>query len=94
MKLGKMNRRRKRLFKEQRGRCHYCLQETKPKDFTVDHIHPKSKGGSYHRRNIVGACSPCNAEKADMSYEQYFALKFHQATGVVFKGSLRNWSSV
>lgn len=32
---------------------------------TVDHIHPVSQGGQSVWKNVVGACKPCNNEKAD-----------------------------
>jgi len=32
---------------------------------TVDHIFPKSKGGTDHESNLVAACRPCNSGKRD-----------------------------
>lgn len=42
-------------------RCGYCAG---PAD-TVDHIHPRSRGGRHEWTNVVAACSRCNHRKAD-----------------------------
>lgn len=42
-------------------RCAYCLG---PAD-TIDHIHPRSKGGKHRWNNVVSACRRCNAIKGD-----------------------------
>lgn len=42
-------------------RCGYCAG---PAD-TVDHIHPRSRGGTHEWTNVVAACSRCNHRKAD-----------------------------
>ena len=43
--------------------CCYCQ---KAKSVTVDHVIPRSKGGSNDLSNLVGCCYPCNQKKADM----------------------------
>lgn len=45
-------------------KCAYC---DKRKATTVDHIVPKSRGGKHEWLNVVSACRPCNARKADHS---------------------------
>lgn len=42
-------------------RCAYC---SGPAD-TVDHVHPRSRGGTHTWTNVVAACSRCNHRKAD-----------------------------
>lgn len=42
--------------------CHYC---GKRPSTTIDHIVPKSMGGTMYLWNIQPACSPCNHAKAD-----------------------------
>lgn len=48
--------------------CYYCKEDGD----TVDHIHPKSKGGKFTEDNLVVACKRCNEMKADklLSREQ------------------------
>lgn len=42
--------------------CAYCDQR---RATTVDHIQPRSKGGSHTWENVVACCSPCNKRKRD-----------------------------
>ena len=42
------------------GLCAYCRSE---RATTVDHLRPKSKGGSSLRSNLVPACRSCNHSK-------------------------------
>lgn len=32
---------------------------------TIDHVHPRSKGGKHIWTNVVACCTKCNAKKAD-----------------------------
>lgn len=64
--------RRKILFNRQKGECHWCGQamtrdtvnyDGVPPDHTmctIDHIVPRSMGGSNRWENIVAACWLCN----------------------------------
>ena len=48
--------------------CAYCRQpfdEERPA--TVDHVVPRSRGGSNELDNLVAACRPCNQAKGAMS---------------------------
>jgi 5-methylcytosine-specific restriction endonuclease McrA len=60
----KNNRRRKHSLSKQHGdRCHYCGQYFAPDDLTLDHIIPRSRGGSNALTNLCLACSRCNHRK-------------------------------
>ena len=64
--MGVASGRKKRLiWNRDDGRCHYCQAELSWKDKTVDHVIPRSKGGSNRSWNLVIACFPCNQLKAD-----------------------------
>lgn len=61
----KSRRVRVQLLLERDGnRCYYCElefdNENRP---TIDHVRPRSKGGTNHPANLVLACSPCNNDK-------------------------------
>jgi len=51
------------LFNLQDYRCCYCPSPI-GRDATVEHVVPKAHGGKDHR-NILLACLPCNARKAN-----------------------------
>ena len=50
------------VFNRDKYTCQYCGRETK--DMTVDHIVPKSRGGTHEWDNVVGSCFACNLRKA------------------------------
>lgn len=47
--------------------CAYC---TKREADTIDHVHPKSRGGKHTWENTVGACSKCNSRKSDKTVKE------------------------
>jgi 5-methylcytosine-specific restriction endonuclease McrA len=49
------------LMHRDRFRCAYCGSKAD----TVDHVVPRSRGGSHTWENCVASCSPCNHRKAD-----------------------------
>lgn len=48
--------------------CQYCNTIHTRNNLTLDHVIPLSKGGKTEWRNIVAACSPCNARKANKTH--------------------------
>jgi len=61
---------RKNIFKRDRFTCMYCGIQPGPEELTIDHIIPRSKGGTGTWENSVLACIECNKKKADMTPEQ------------------------
>lgn len=51
---------RKNIFKRDNNQCQYCGSTD---NLTVDHVIPKSKGGTSSWDNLVTACSFCNNKK-------------------------------
>ncbi len=47
----------------ERGICYYCKRKTNPKELTMDHKIPLSRGGTSDKINIVPACKECNNKK-------------------------------
>lgn len=56
----------RRLYNHYRGTCQYCLEKIPFNYATQDHWYPKDKGGSNYDFNLVLACRPCNAKKANI----------------------------
>ena len=58
-------KKRKILWDNQGGLCQYCLTYVPFAKSTLDHIKPKSKGGSDELDNLAMACDACNNAKRD-----------------------------
>jgi len=55
------NRQRKSvLFHRQRGRCCYCEKPINFEKSTLEHLKPKSEGGTSCWNNLAMSCKPCN----------------------------------
>ncbi|NPA49618.1 MAG: HNH endonuclease [Thermodesulfobacteria bacterium] len=51
--------------------CQYCGKSVKnPKDRTIDHILPRSRGGKTTWDNVVLCCRKCNLKKGDRTPEE------------------------
>ncbi|UCG63289.1 MAG: HNH endonuclease [Candidatus Zixiibacteriota bacterium] len=59
---------RKNIIMRDRNRCQYCGTAKGP--MTVDHIVPKTMGGTDSWENLVCSCSKCNNKKGDRTPEQ------------------------
>lgn len=67
-----------------KGVCYYCGQIKTPKELTMDHIVPISRGGKSTKGNVVSACKACNTAKKQllpMEWEQYLAEAGSARTG-------------
>ena len=58
------------VFRRDDFRCQYCGAQLTAKQLTYDHVVPRSQGGRTSWKNIVTACRPCNAAKADRTPKQ------------------------
>jgi 5-methylcytosine-specific restriction endonuclease McrA len=55
---------RRAVFARDGWACQYCGSRS---SLTVDHVIPRSKGGTSDWENIVASCAPCNRRKGDMT---------------------------
>jgi 5-methylcytosine-specific restriction endonuclease McrA len=60
---------RKNILLRDQNRCQYCAKYVRPVDLTIDHVIPRSKGGTSSWDNVVAACKPCNQKKRDYLLE-------------------------
>jgi 5-methylcytosine-specific restriction endonuclease McrA len=72
---------RMKIYLRDKYQCQYCSIKAgkkhptlgrilEVKDLTLDHITPKSRGGTGLPSNLVTACKPCNQRKADRNPEE------------------------
>ena len=52
---------RRSVFLRDNHRCQYCGATAE----NIDHVVPRSRGGTHSWDNVVAACRPCNARKED-----------------------------
>ncbi len=60
---------REYLLEKWGRKCAYCDAENVP--LTIDHIHPRSKGGSNRASNLTLACFPCNQRKGNRDVRDF-----------------------
>jgi hypothetical protein len=58
------------LIKRDKNQCQYCGIKLPYYQITVDHVIPKSQGGTHSFTNCVVACHPCNNRKDNKTPEQ------------------------
>lgn len=63
--------RRKLLWHNFGGKCHYCRKNIPFEKSTIDHVIPLSHHGRDAKHNMVVACSNCNSHKQSESYETF-----------------------
>lgn len=63
---------RKYVYIRDKGTCQICGKFVPPDKFTIDHIIPISKGGTYDYDNLQCCCRKCNQLKADTLPDDFF----------------------
>ncbi len=56
---------RRNIYKRDRYTCQYCGAQPGSEELTIDHVQPRSRGGTSTWENCVLACMDCNKLKAD-----------------------------
>jgi len=67
--------RRYRLWIYGNKRCTYCKRPLEFKNSTIDHIVPRSKGGT-NIGNLTISCKKCNHTKNNMPVEEFLNSSF------------------
>ena len=69
------------LFGVQEGRCAGCQYLFHFRNITIDHIHPRSKGGSDALKNLQLLCGSCNSIKGDK--DQAYLIRRLKEEGIL-----------
>ena len=64
----KLNRRN--IFARDRNVCQYCGERYPSSELSLDHVMPRSQGGTSTWTNLVCACTRCNAKKGGRTPKQ------------------------
>jgi 5-methylcytosine-specific restriction endonuclease McrA len=57
---------RRAIFARDDHRCQYCGDRAD----SIDHVFPRSRGGTHTWENVAAACRPCNLSKRDRTPEE------------------------
>ena len=71
---------RRNIFKRDHNTCLYCHRQFRTEDLTIDHVIPKSRGGTSTWENCATACVPCNKRKAARTPEEAKMKLRHKPT--------------
>jgi hypothetical protein len=70
-----MVRRVDEIWDRDGGRCVWCSREAWPRDRTVEHLLPRSRGGRDGAHNLLPACRACNRDRKSQSAVAYARRK-------------------
>ncbi len=54
---------RKNVFARDKNKCQYCGKKFPTSELSLDHVLPRTQGGTSNWKNIVCACTNCNKHK-------------------------------
>jgi len=63
--FGRVTLRKENIFLRDMYRCQYCGEFFGLSELTIDHVHPRSRGGKHEWTNVVTACNSCNQAKGN-----------------------------
>jgi 5-methylcytosine-specific restriction endonuclease McrA len=61
---------RRNIFARDKNKCQYCGKRFSTSELSLDHIIPRSMGGSSNWKNVVCACAACNVKKGGRTPKQ------------------------
>ena len=78
---------RQRIYNKTDGRCAYCGCEINLRNMQIDHVIPKSRGGSSDEKNLLPVCRSCNHRKGSSTLE-YFRHEVELFPAVLMRHSV------
>lgn len=67
---------RSEIYIRDKGRCGICGEFIPLNEFTIDHIIPISKGGTYDYDNLQCCCFKCNQLKSNETPDDFYGKMF------------------
>jgi 5-methylcytosine-specific restriction endonuclease McrA len=61
---------RNNILWRDKNQCQYCGVIEAPRDMTIDHVTPRSRGGENTWTNLVTCCKRCNQKKGNRTPEE------------------------
>jgi 5-methylcytosine-specific restriction endonuclease McrA len=61
---------RMNIFLRDRNTCQYCLRTLPRRELNIDHVIPRSRGGTSTWENVVCSCLECNRQKGGRTPEE------------------------
>ncbi|MFN8628451.1 MAG: HNH endonuclease [Candidatus Binatia bacterium] len=58
------------IYTRDRNTCQYCGRQFRRSELNLDHVVPRSQGGTSHWENVVCSCHVCNRRKGGRTPEQ------------------------
>jgi 5-methylcytosine-specific restriction endonuclease McrA len=77
---------REYLLTKWHRQCAYCSVENVP--FEIEHVQPKSRGGSDRVSNLTLACHDCNQKKGNQDVREFLATKPHLLNRILKQAKL------
>jgi len=74
MQLPKAHTHKHELYGKQEGKCAGCHYFLPFRNMTIDHIVPRSKGGTDAKENLQLLCNACNATKSTRSQSEFIEI--------------------
>jgi 5-methylcytosine-specific restriction endonuclease McrA len=63
MPIGQVRFSRTNVFARDNYTCQYCHRSHRTSELNIDHVMPRSRGGTTTWENVVCSCVPCNLKK-------------------------------
>lgn len=70
---------RKQAFGGHYWLCYLCRNELKREHITIDHIQPRSRGGTNDKSNLAVCCGECNKKKKNKTLAQYLKENYPES---------------
>lgn len=80
---------RKSIILRDRNTCQYCRTKFEAKELTMDHVIPKSRGGSNSWYNMVACCYSCNNRKGARTPDEAGMVLAHKPAPIGIHGKFK-----